>query len=122
MTGNNVFVIFGINMGTFNMSAKVIMEYDEAMSSIHPHHYLQFAELVELGVKAFLYRKLKSPVNEAAVKMGVALSDIKDDIAEYKDAWSSYKDYFKNVWTPCMTWSDKQNVHDAQRMGIARRM
>lgn len=122
MTGNNVFVIFGINMGTFNMSAKVIMEYDEAMSSIHPHHYLQFAELVELGVKAFLYRKLKSPVNEAAVKMGVALSDIKEDIAEYKDAWASYKDYFLKVWTPCMTWSDKQNVHDAQRMGIARRM
>lgn len=121
MTGNNIFVIFGLNMGTFNMSAKAILEYDEALSSIHTRHYPQFAELVELGVKAFLYRKLKSPVNEAAVKMGVALSDIKDDIAEYKDAWSSYKDYFLKTWVPCMTWSDKQNVNDAQRMGVARR-
>ncbi|MBS4041385.1 MAG: hypothetical protein KGZ81_12400 [Flavobacteriales bacterium] len=121
MTGNNIFVIFGLNMGTFNMSGKVIMEYDEGLSSIHARHYPQFAELVELGVKAFIYRKLKSPVNEAAVKMGVALSDVKDDIAEYKDAWSSYKDYFLKTWVPCMTWSDKQNVHDAQRMGVARR-
>jgi len=122
MTGNNVFVIYGLNMGTFNMSAKVIMEYDEGLSSIHSRHYPQFAELVEYAVKAHLYRKLKGPVNEAAVRAGVALQDIRDDIAEYKDAWTNYKEYFQKVWTPCMTWSDKKNVHDAQRMGVARRM
>lgn len=122
MTGNNIFVIFGMNMGTFSMSGKVILEYDEGLSSIHSRHYIFFAELVEYAVKAYLYRKLKGPVNEAAVRAGIPLADIKDDIAEYKDAFKNYKEYFEKTWIPKMTWSDKQAVHNAQRMGVARRM
>ena len=122
MNGNNSFVIFGLNAGTFSMSAKCIMEYDEGMSSIHTRHYEYFAELVEWAVKAHIYRVCKRPVQEAVYRAGVPLEDIKSDIENYRDAWQSYKDYLKNEWTPRMAWSDKMAVIDGIRMSTPRRM
>lgn len=122
MTGNNCFVIFGMSIGTYSLSAKVIMEYDEGLSSIHPRHSDYFAELVEWAVKAHIYRVCKRPTQEAVYRSGVPLDGIKDDIMEYRDAWTQYKEYFKNTWTPCMAWSDKIAVKDAIRMSVPRRM
>lgn len=122
MTGNNSFVIFGLNSGTFSMTAKCILEYDEGLSSIHPRHYKYFAELVERAVKAYIYRKCKRPTQEAIIRSGVPLDGIKDDIMEYRDAWTQYKEYFAADWTKCMAWSDRQLVVDTTRMSVPRRM
>lgn len=122
MTGNNCFVIFGLNAGTYSMSAKVILEYDEGMSSIHPRHYDYFAQLVELAVKNHIYRTCKRPTQEAIIRSGVPLDGIRDDINEFRDSWTQYKEYFKDTWTKCMAFSDKQARYDAIRMAIPRRM
>lgn len=122
MTGNNCFVIFGINGGAFSLTAKVILEYDEGMSSIHPRHYDNFAELVEWAVKSHIYRVCKRPTGEALYRCGVPLEDIRDDIMEYRDAWKEYKDYWKNTFTACLAWSDKQARVDGIRMQVVRRM
>lgn len=122
MTGNNSFVIFGLNSGTFSMTAKCILEYDQGLSSIHPRHYNVFAELVERAVKAYIYKKCKGPTQEAVIRSGVPLQDIKDEIMEYRDAWTQYKEYFDNEWTRCMAWSDNQLVQDMTRMSVPRRM
>lgn len=122
MTGNNSFAIFGLNNGTFSMTAKCLLEYDEGMSSIHPRHYDNFAELVELAVKSYIYRKCKRPTQEAIYRSGVPLDGIKDDIEEYRDAWTSYKEYFDGTWARCMAYSDAQLVSDATRMSVPRRM
>lgn len=122
MSGNNCFVIFGLNSGTFSMTAKCILEYDEGMSSIHPRHYEYFAELVELAVKAFIYRKCKRPTQEAVMRSGIPLESIADDIAELRDAWTQYKEYLAGTWTRCMAYSDQQLKIDAIRMSVPRRM
>lgn len=122
MTGNNSFVIFGLNSGTFSMTAKCILEYDQGLNSIHPRHYGNFAELVELAVKAYIYKKCKRPTNEAIIRSGVPLDDIKSDIEEFRDAWERYKEYFDGPWTRCMAWSDNQLVQDMTRMSVPRRI
>lgn len=122
MSGNNCFVIFGLNAGTYSMTAKCILEYDQGMSSIHPRHYEQFAELVELAVKAHVYRKCKRPTQEAVIRSGVPLQGIQDDIQAYSDAWTQYKEYFGDTWKRCMSWSDAQLVNEAIRMSTPRRM
>ena len=122
MTGNNSFVIFGLNSGTFSMTAKCILEYDQGMSSIHPRHYEQFAELVELAVKAHVYRKCRRPAQEAVIRSGVPLQSITDDIEKFSDAWVQYKEFFGDQWARCMAWSDRQLVQDSVRMSVPRRM
>lgn len=122
MTGNNSFVVFGLNAGTFSMTAKCILEYDEGMSSIHPRHYEHFAELVELAVKAAIYRKCKRPTQEAVIRSGIPLESIADDIGELRDAWTQYKEYLAGTWTLCMAYSDQQLKVDTIRMSVPRRM
>jgi hypothetical protein len=122
MTGNNSFVIQGITGGTFSMTAKCIMEFDEGMSSIKPAHHPAFARLVTLAVKAYIYRTCKRPVNEAVKRSGVSLSDIKDDIMEYRDAWQQYEEYKEGSWRKCMAYSDTQWKSDSINMRTFRRM
>lgn len=122
MTGNNIFVIYGINMGTFNMSATCRLEYDEGMNGIHRNHWEEFAEMSLLATKAHIWRTCRTPTQEAVYRAGVPLDTITDAVNEYKEAWASYKDYLKKTWRECMTWSDKQHVHTAGRMQVARRM
>jgi len=122
MKGNNCFVIFGIPNGNISLSAKAVMEYDSGMSSISPRHYEYFAKLVEHAVKAYIYRTCKRPTNEAIMRSGVSLSDIKDDIAEYRDAWTNYEEYLNDTWRRCMAWSDRQLVVDTVNAAVPRRM
>lgn len=122
MTGHNCFVIFGINTGTFSMSAKMTLEYDEGLSSISPRHHEIFADLVELAVKAYIYRTCRRPTSEAIKRSGVNLDDIRDDIASYSDAWDQYKDMVKTTWTNAMAWSDRLNVTNTIKSAVPRRM
>lgn len=121
MTGNNCFVIFGLNSGTYSMSAKMILEYDEGLSSISTRQHEHFAHLVELAVKAYIYRTCRRPTQEAIIRSGVSLSDIKDDILEYRDAWKDYHEYLTTEWTKRMAYSDRQRVTDAVRRSVPRR-
>lgn len=122
MTGNNSFVIFGMNSGTFSMSAKMTLEYDEGLSSISPRHHELFADLVELAVKAYIYRTCRRPTSEAIKRSGVALDDIRDDIANYRDAWDQYKEMVKKDWTNAMAWNDRITVNETIRSMVPRRM
>jgi hypothetical protein len=122
MTGNNIFTIFGLNAGTMMMSAKVVLEYDSGMSSIHPRHYIHFAHLVYLATKSYIYRSCRRPTDEAVLRSGIALESIREDINEMRDAFKDYLDFFNNEWTRYMAYSDAQRVYDATRASVPRRM
>lgn len=122
MKGNNCFVIFGLPNGNISLSAKAVLEYDSGMSSISPRHYEYFAQLVEHAVKAYIYKTCRRPTAEAVMRSGIPLSDIKEDIAEYRDAWTQYQEYFNDTWRRCMAWSDRQLVVDTVNAAVPRRM
>lgn len=122
MTGNNSFVIFGMNSGTFSMSAKMTLEYDEGLSSLNSRSHEQFADLVELAVKAYIYRTCRRPTSDAIKRSGVSLDDIKDDIANYRSAWDDYKEMVKKDWTNVMAWNDRLQVGNTIRSMVPRRM
>jgi len=122
MKGNNCFVLFGVPAGTYQLSGKVVLEYDEALSSISPRHYEYFAELVELAVKTYIFKVCRRPTAEAVKRSGMALDSIKDDVAEYRDAWTQYKEYLNTTWRRCMAYSDRQLVVDTISATVPRRL
>jgi len=122
MKGNNCFVLFGVPAGTYQLSAKAVLEYDEALSSISPRHYEYFAELVELAVKAYIFKECRTPVAEAVKRSGIPLQEIKDDISEFRDAWTQYKEYLNTTWRKCMAYSDRLLVQNTVTASVPRRM
>lgn len=122
MTGVNTFVIFGLNAGTFSMTAKCFLEYDEGLSGIVPRHYDAFAQCARLATKAYLYRTCKYPVDEAVIRSGVTLDAIKDDISEYRDAYNEFEEYFDQNFKKRMAYSDRIGKVNSTRMVVPRRM
>lgn len=122
MLGNNSFVIVGCNNGTNSLTAKCLMEYDEGLSSIHPRAYQFFGHLVLLAVKAYIYRNCRRPAQEAVIRCGVPIDEIKDDIMEYRDSWQEYNDYFNTSWTKRMAYSDAQKVYENITMTVPSRL
>lgn len=122
MKGNNCFVLFGVPAGTYQLSAKCVLEYDSGLSSISPRHFEYFAKLVELAVKGYIYKHCKRPTAEAVMRSGIAMQDIKDDIMEFRDAWTQYEEYLNDTWRRCMAYSDRLLVHDTVSAMVPRRM
>lgn len=122
MNGNNSFVIFGMTNPLFSMCAKMVLEYDDNLSAITPRAWDVFGDLCILATKSFIYRTCRRPTEEAVRRSGVALDGIRDDIAEYRDAWQQYRELFSTTWTKKMAYSDDQRVMGAIQSITPRRM
>lgn len=122
MTGVNTFVIFGMNSGTFSMTAKCYLEYDAGLSAIVPRHFDVFAKCALLATKAYLFRTCRYPVAEAVIRSGVTLDAIKDDIDEYRDAYNQFNETFETEFIKRMAYSDKAGKVNSVRMAVPRRM
>lgn len=121
MTGNNSFVIAGMNGGTFSMTARCVLEYDQGMSSIHPRAYDTFGDLCILATKAYIYRTCRRPIQESVIRSGVPLDSIKDDVEEYRSAWQDYREFFATTWTKTMAYSDTQRMANTINMTVPSR-
>lgn len=113
VTGTNCFVIFGMTNPLFSMCAKVILELDDNLSSIHPRCWDTFGDLCILATKNYIYRTCRRPTEEAVYRSGVPLESIRDDIAEFRDAWKEYRELFSTTWTKKMSMSDTQKVNSS---------
>ncbi|QGH72114.1 putative virion structural protein [Klebsiella phage N1M2] len=121
MTGNNSFIIRDAGSAMFNMIAKVILSYDEHFSVIPPRMYDKFAELVELGVKAYIYKTCRRGMQEAVSRFGVTVEDVQDDIQGYADAHREFKDLYNNEIKKYLAYADPKGKSDAIKMTVPRK-
>jgi hypothetical protein len=121
MTGNNSFIIRDAGSAMFNMIAKVILSYDEHFSVIPPKAYSAFLELVELGVKTYIYKNCRRGMQEAVQKFGVSIDEVKDDIEKYSDSYREFKDLFENSIKKHLAYADPKGVSDTIKMIVPRK-
>lgn len=122
MTGNNSFVIHNAPSGLFSLTAKVVLAFDEGLSSISPKSYLTFANLCRLATKSYIYKTCRRPTDEAVMRSGVPIDAIKDDIGDMKDAWEDYREYFDTTWTKTMAYNDPIRKADIIKAVVPRRI
>lgn len=121
ITGNNSFIIRDAGSAMFNMIAKVVLSYDEYFSTIHPKMYDKFAELVELGVKVYIYKNCRRGMQEAVARFGVTVDQLSDDIEQYRDAAKEFKDLMNDDIKKYLAYSDPKGVSDTINWLMPRR-
>lgn len=121
MTGNNSFIIRDAGSALFNMIAKVVLSYDEHFSGLPEKMYDKFAELCELGTKAYIYKHCRRGMQEAVSRFGVTVDDVQDDIQGYADAHREFKDLYQNEIKKYMSYADKKGVTDTIKMMVPRK-
>lgn len=121
MTGNNSFLIRDAGSALFNMIAKVVLSYDDHFSVIPPKMYDKFAELVELGVKTYIYKKCRRGMQEAVSRFGVTVDDVQDDIQNYADAHREFKDFYENEIKKRLQYADPKGKSDQIKYSVPRK-
>lgn len=121
MVGNNSFLIRDAGSAMFNMVAKVILSYDDHFSVIPPKMYDKFAELVELGTKAYIYKKCRRGMQEAVSRFGVTVDDLQDDIQGYSDAAQQFKEFYNEQMKKYLAYADPKGKADQIKMQVPRK-
>lgn len=121
LVGNNSFLIHGAGSAMFNMLAKVILSYDDNFSVIPPKMYPKFAELVTLGVKAYIYKKCRRGMQEAVSRFGVTVDDLQDDIQEYRDAAQQFNELYNDQMKKHLAYADPKGKADQIKMMVPRK-
>lgn len=121
MTGNNSFIIRDAGSALFNMLAKVVMSYDEHFSTLPNKMYDKFAEFVELGVKAYIYKTCRRGMQEAVSRFGVTIDDLQDDIQGYADCHREFKDMYHNELKKYLAYADPKGKADSIKMLVPRK-
>lgn len=119
--GNNTFVINGVPRGVFSMTAKCILESDDALSYIAAQAIPYFSILCQHAVKAYIYKECRFPTGDAVERYGVTVDAISDVIGSYSDAWNNYLEYFDEKWLQYMNYSDRIRKATAIKMGVGGR-
>lgn len=100
------------NFGQFG-GVQVSLEYDPTLSGIKPRTVFNFAKLVVLATKAFIYNSQFVPMDQAQIKSGSAFGSYKDAVDSYSDADELYDEYLLTTWATV----DKLNdSHTRQRL------
>lgn len=121
ITGNNSFIIRDAGTAMFNMTAKVVLAYDEHFSSIPPKMYDKFGELVELGVKTYIYKKCRRGMQEAVSRFGVSVDEVQDEVQGYADAHREFKEFYQTKIKKSLAYADSKGVSDTIKMIVPRK-
>lgn len=121
MVGPNSFLIRDAGSAMFNMIAKVVLSYDESFSGIPVKMYDKFAELVELGTKAYIYKTCRRGMQEAVSRFGVTVDDVQDDIQGYSDAHQQFKEFYNDRMKKYMAYADAKGKTDQLKMIVPRK-
>lgn len=97
LAGENVILIRDARLMPERSFARCILSYDEYLSDIKPRSYNALAMLVLLGVKAYIWRKMRIYLDKGRIEGGVEIGEFKSTIEEYRDANEQYRDYLKNT-------------------------
>lgn len=84
----------------------VRIEYSRDFTELRDKYWKDFAELVELGIKAYCYNNMLAPMDRALLQGGVEMGRISSKIEEWSDAQQTYDDYLRERWNRILILND----------------
>lgn len=111
LVNDNTIMIEGTpDLGMTN-SIRVILEHDSALSSLNARSLLDFAKLVTLAVKAYIYVNNVMTIDMGQMKAGAMLGTYKDLVDSFSDAQDEYDEYLTTHWAKV----DKLNDYETRK-------
>ena len=97
LVGENTILVADPSVFLYNCVMRVVLAYDDNMSSLNVRAFPMFSHACILAVKAYIYNTLKVKLDQGYVYGGHELSTITEIVNEYSDANEQYDEYLKMV-------------------------
>ncbi len=109
LIGENT-VLIRQNTTLTNMNfIRCVLSNDEDMSNLQIRSILQYAKLVELAVKSYIYNFWVVKIGMGFLVGGKELGPFKDVVESYSDAEAQYQDYLVNTWGAVQFMNSNEN-------------
>lgn len=100
---------------------RCLVEYSETFSELKPAYYTDFANLVSLATKAYIFRKLAISVDRAKLDGGRELGRYREFLDQYSEMFNSYEQLLNEKWAKVLLLNDQQrNEAHVMRAGHIR--
>lgn len=117
--GDNIIAVHEPLTKQFYTTLQVIIENKENFSNINPQYYSDFAEVCLNATKMYIHTNTIIDLNMGYIQNGHEISEIKDIIADYKDAFERYEE-LKLTWKKIAVLNDKHRMQKLVKMTIGR--
>lgn len=97
LSENTLMVELPYHLATNNV-LRCVVEYDTNLNNINPRSTIDFAELVLLATKAYIYNENRIPIGQGYIMGGASIDAYKDEIDSYSDAQEKYLEMLKTKW------------------------
>ena len=97
-----------------------LLENDAAMNNLNPGAYMQYAELVGLATKAYIYTHTALPMDQGMLYAGMSLGRVREIIDGYADANEQYKEHYNTVWRKVSFTNDRPRMNEFVRSLMGR--
>lgn len=99
-----------------NAFLRCMVENDQDFTTLPPQAYHDFAKLVELAVKAYIYNSLTIQIGSGEIQAGQELGRFKEIVDGYADANDLYSEFLKDTWRQVAILSDPISFQQSLRM------
>jgi len=109
LVGYNTIVIRDQQRVTNAYQLRCVVANEENLNNINPRSHLNFAKLVELAVKSYIYNKLIIAMDTAYLHSGQELGAMRTYVEGLADSEQMYQDYLKEVIQAVSFMNDSYN-------------
>lgn len=105
--GDNVFKVNDFEAFTSDLSLECLVGYTKELTEIKRAYYRDFAILVGLAVKAYIYKELSLKLDRTRLEGGRDFGRYKEIVDEYRDANQMYSDLLDEKWGRILILNDQ---------------
>lgn len=105
--GNNVVKINDYQNFSVDITLECRVGYSPDMIEIKKPYYQDFAELLNVATKAYLYRELSIDIDRARLEGGRELGRYKDFVDQWSEHYQMYQDLLDSKWHKILLLNDQ---------------
>lgn len=104
--GNNVFKINDYQNFSVDITLECLIGFSDDLIEIRKPYYQDFAALVNMAVKAYIYRELSLDIDRAKLEGGRELGRYREFVDQWADAYQMYQQLIDEKWGVILTLND----------------
>ena len=97
LIGENTILVADPSVWLYNCVLRVILAYDDNMSTLNVRSYPSFSKACIIATKAYIYNTLKIKLDQGYIYGGHELSTVTEIVNEYSDANTEYEEFVTTI-------------------------
>lgn len=118
MIGDNVIFVRDTMSIPQTLWLRCVIENDENLNNINKRYTLDFAKLVELATKAYIYNTLNIKIDVGQLQGGMNVGRIREIVDTYADANEMYDTFLEEQWRKQALMSDHETNARIMKMAV----